>query len=339
MFIYHKRKLLNILAIILAGIFCLFGYACSENNNSLPLSDNGNPFFKEQEFLSYYSVDFLDVGDSDCIFIKLPDNKTVLIDCGENNQEVYEKVEGKLKTQKVTKIDYLILTHPDVEHIANATKILDDFKVEKLFAPKLPDYLKADFLFLEEIIEKANQKSISVYPNEMLTTIVGEDYFMAYLSPTLSNFDEYNPYNQILLNPQSDQAVNDLSPIIYFECKGVRFLFTGDASSNQEEFVLQNYNMGYYDKAFKNIGKTVNLKDLDFLKVSHHGWAKGTSEQLLSLTLPKYAIISVGAYGGNPSTSTLERILKANQDCQILRTDVLTDICVKVDSNGKIRIN
>lgn len=331
---FYKGRIFNILAILLAGIFCLFIGGCDDSQRTFGLED----FIGMDEDASFCSVTFVDVGDGDCILIKLPDGKTALIDCGENTDRVYKNVTAKLSQNNVSKIDYFILTHPDVDHIGNATKIIDEYKIENLFVSNIHSLILSDFPSLKSVIDKANLKTIKIISNKIFNEITTSQYFFAFLSPTANIFDkEYNPHEQLLLAPQSPTVINNLSPIIYFECKGVRFLFTGDAGLKQEEFVLNNYNAGYYERSFSNLDKKVNLDGIDFLKVAHHGSADATGKQFLELLLPRYAVVSVGVNGGNPSTATLERII-STANSEILRTDTLGDIVVSIDNKGTVKI-
>src|SRR5699024_7722578 len=64
-------------------------------------------------------VHFINVGQRDSILIQTPSNNTILIDGGP--PEAGKKVVAYLKKQKVHKIDLLIATHPDIDHIGGLT--------------------------------------------------------------------------------------------------------------------------------------------------------------------------------------------------------------------------
>ena len=75
-------------------------------------------------------------------------------------------------------------------------------------------------------------------------------------------------------------------------------LFTGDASIKSEEYILSNY----------------DIKDIDILKLGHHGSRTSTSEELLEQTKPKLALISCGRNNrfGHPHLETIEKLNKYN---------------------------
>ena len=93
--------------------------ACEESQNPPPAGAG-------QEYKSY--VSFIDTNDGESIFIKLPDEKTVLIDCG--TQAKGQKVVDFLKSKSINKIDFLIITHPDGDHAGGAKAVLENFLVE-----------------------------------------------------------------------------------------------------------------------------------------------------------------------------------------------------------------
>ena len=84
------------------------------------------------------------------------------------------------------------------------------------------------------------------------------------------------------------------------------------------------------------INKKVNLKDIDFYKVPHHGSYDGVNKQFLTELAPKNAIISVGAGNiyNHPSTQTLLTLQTINPSVNIYRTDVMGNILINFDKNG-----
>ena len=77
----------------------------------------------DREVFSGFSVHYVDVGEGDCIFIRLPDNKNVLIDCANDSEELFEVISTLLGDYGVKTLDYFILTHPDSDHVGNAKAI------------------------------------------------------------------------------------------------------------------------------------------------------------------------------------------------------------------------
>lgn len=90
----------------------------------------------EDEKLRVY---FFDVGQADSILI-VNENKTMLIDAGNNNDG--DLLVNNLKQLGITKIDYLVGTHPHEDHIGVLDDIIDNFKIGKIFMPKDKQILK-----------------------------------------------------------------------------------------------------------------------------------------------------------------------------------------------------
>ena len=126
------------------------------------------------------------------------------------------------------------------------------------------------------------------------------------------NIDKYKLY---FLNTKIYDNENDNSNVIYFNYKNFKFLFMGDASVKRERDILDKY----------------NLKDIDFLKVGHHGSNTSSSKEFIDEINPKYSLISVGKNNryGHPNNEVL-KVLKSSR---IYRTDVDGSIIFKIKNN------
>ena len=275
-----------------------------------------------------FSVEFLSASKGDCILINLPDGKTMIIDTGEENSVLAEEIIKRISNKDKNKIDYLILSHPDQDHIGNVDKIVEKFSIGTAFLP----YVKNTSLFpvysnaREKILQVADKVLISEIGRYVLT----EDYFFCFLWPKPAILGGYDGINIPTVN---QNAINKCSSVIYLECFDKRFLFTGDIDSGSALEILNNYNANLYD--FSNINKKVNLKDIDFYKVPHHGSYDGVNKKFLSEVSPKNAIISVGAGNiyNHPSSQTLTMLQTINPNVNIYRTDVMGNILINFNKN------
>jgi beta-lactamase superfamily II metal-dependent hydrolase len=183
------------------------------------------------------------------------------------------------------------------------------------------------------------EKGVTITFSDCYKSIESEDYFIAFLSPLATDGKSQSYYSEFngLYEPSSQQ-INDLSPIIYFQCMGMRMLFTGDASSIQEKLVIQNYLTGFYDQVFGQ-GK-VNLIGVDFLKLGHHGDENSSCQEFLEITLPKNAVASCGTSNpyGHPSSSTLDRLILVNPNVKLYRTDLSGNIIVTASKNNSYKV-
>ena len=314
---FNKRKsLLALVVIILIVALLLIG--CPTKT------------FAERERLV---VEFIDVGQGDATLISLPDGKTMLIDTGENPKSKDNIVIERIKKYTST-IDYLVLTHPDNAHISNMVNLFDELTIKKAYLPKILN--PSLFSTFSDIYNQLIERNIPTEINQMYLNLSTDEYTLLFLSPILKGENSsYSIFNSSSM-PTGDM-IDNLSPIIFLEYKGVRFIFSGDADKTQEQIVLeQNYNNFYSMRAKREI----NLSDVDFYKLSSHGNDKGNSMEFLSLLKPKNAVISVGGINNEncPSIFTLKRLQDANFEHNLFRTDVDRTIVVEVNVFGKYEV-
>ena len=168
-------------------------------------------------------VHFLDVGQGDSTLIRIK-NKNILIDTGGNiNFNISKNVLiPYFRSSGVKKIDYLILTHGDYDHMGEAINLVENFKVEKVFFNCGP------YNDLEnELIEVLDKKKIKYY----------------------SYIKELNVDNNKLhfLQTKEYDNENENSNVIYTKLNGYKFMFMGDAGVEKEKDILEKYNVSKID--------------------------------------------------------------------------------------------
>ena len=231
---------------------------------------------------------FLDVSQGDSILLHYPHNKyNILIDTGGNyNYEICKNIIiPYLKSKGINKIDYLILTHGDYDHMGESINLIENFKVEKVIFNCGP-YNDLE----KELIKDLEKKKITYY------SCIKE-----------LNIDDNKLY---FLQTKEYDNENDNSNVIYTELSGYKFMFMGDASSiTTEKEILNKY----------------NLPDIDVLKVGHHGSRTSSSKDFINEINPKYSIISVGKNNryGHPNKEVLNnlensKIYRTDQDGSIM---------------------
>lgn len=168
---------------------------------------------------SNFEVVMFEVGEADCHLIKYPYNKnTILIDTGKNEYKIKNEVIPYLKSIGIKKIDYLIITHGDLDHIGGSITLINNFQVKNVILNK------GTFTNLEkELIKNLNKKKI----------------------PYQININKINISNHTiyLLNNTKYNNENDNSIITYFTYQKYKFLYMGDASITTEDNLLENYNL------------------------------------------------------------------------------------------------
>lgn len=166
---------------------------------------------------SNLEVVMFDVGEADSMLISTPSKRVnILIDTGRgidiNNIIIY------LKSIGISKLNYLIITHGDEDHIGGAIYLIDNFKVDNVILNK------GDYTELEvELITNLKNKNIR-YTNN------------------INKIPFLNSYIY-LLNTKEFSNENDNSIVTYFEYQKYKFLFMGDSSSKTEEYLINNYNL------------------------------------------------------------------------------------------------
>ena len=168
-------------------------------------------------------VHFLDVGQGDSTLIRIK-NKNILIDTGGNiNFNISKNVLiPYFRSSGIKKIDYLILTHGDYDHMGEAINLVENFKVEKVIFNCGP------YNDLEnELIEVLDKKKIKYY----------------------SYIKELNVDNNKLhfLQTKEYDNENENSNVIYTKLNGYKFMFMGDAGVEKEKDILEKYNVSKID--------------------------------------------------------------------------------------------
>ena len=127
------------------------------------------------------------------------------------------------------------------------------------------------------------------------------------------NIDKYKFQ---FLNTKEYDNENDNSNVIYFNDDNYKFLFMGDAGIEKEKDILNKY----------------NLRDIDFLKVGHHGSNTSSSKEFIESINPKYSLLSVGKNNryGHPKDSVLDIL----SNSKIYRTDINGSIKIQLNKNG-----
>ncbi len=233
---------------------------------------------KEDEELQ---VHFIDVGQGDATLVTSGEY-AMLIDAGDDSKGT--KVQLYLQNQGVEKLDYLVLTHTDADHIGGADVIISKFDIGNVF---VGDYPKDNNVY-RDLMQALELKGLSYS-----TPAVGENFaigdaFFTILAPNRAYSDPNNSSIALLL--QNGQN---------------RFLFTGDAEEEAEQDILAN---------------GLNI-DCDVLKAGHHGSRTSNTKGLLTAASPIYAVISCeenNSYG-HPHAEVLNNLRVMG--VKVFRTD------------------
>ena len=237
----------------------------------------------------------LDAGQGQSVVLA-SEGDYALVDCGSANgwYDVGNDAADFLLTMGCRKLDHLILTHYDSDHVNGVENLLSRLDVDTLWLPK-----RADRDGLQRtLLAAAEQYGVTVSFVETARTV---------------------PLGgaELTIYPPAGAALNDneqgLSLLAALGKK--EFFLTGDMDTAAEKRLLSTY----------------DLPDIEVLAAGHHGSKNATSETLLKALRPETVCISVGSNSyGHPAEQTLERLEK--QGCTVYRTDLCGNI--RISWNG-----
>lgn len=291
-FTQMKMLLLLMIIFVMVGI-CSCKNISPDIDIKTPYVNENDIVFEAKETEGNLEVHFIDVGQADCILVK-NDEVSMLIDAGNNDDG--ELIEKYLKNEDITKLDYVIGTHPHEDHIGALDVVINNFDVNTIIMPNKVSTTKT----FEDVITAIENKNLSI--NEAK---VGDKYSLG-------------DAEFVILAPDRDyEEINDVSVVIRLVHGENSFMFTGDAEEVSEGDILKS---------------GLVLKS-DVLKFGHHGSSTSTSEKFLEAVSPKYGVIMCGVDNsyGHPHRETLSKIRK--YDIEVYRTD--TQGTIVATSDGK----
>ncbi len=226
-------------------------------------------------------VHFVDVMQGDSSFIITPKNKNILIDGGEENNDT---LLSYLLARRVKKIDYIIISHFDDDHIGGLFSIMEELDVKNIIIGKQPETSENLERFLE--ITKAKKIKIIVAEAETIRRMnIEKDLYLEILWPNSKNIINEN-------------VLNNNSLVCKLCYKNFSILFTGDIEKQAEKTILQEYR------------ENLQILNSTILKVAHHGSNTSSTIEFIDAVKPKIALIGVGENNkfGHPNKEVIERL-------------------------------
>lgn len=237
-------------------------------------------------------VRFIDVGQGDCALLTCG-GQSLLIDGGPSDAS--SKLYSILKTLGLSRLDYIVCTHPDEDHCGGISGALNFAECSTFYC----SVTQHDTATFQHLLNYLGATPVTV--------------------PQLGDQFSLGGATVTFVGPaERTRDTNEGSLVCRVDLGSVSFLFTGDAGEESEwAMVTSGQNL-----------------DADVLKVGHHGSAGASSERFLQAVTPDYAVISVGAGNsyGHPTEEALARLEKS--DARILRTDELGSILFTTDGTS-----
>jgi competence protein ComEC len=251
-------------------------------------------------------VSFLDVGQGDSAFIRLPHGSTFLIDAGglvgSSTFDIGDRVVAPvLRAAGVRRLDYLVLTHGDPDHIGGAGAIVDEFRPRRIWegipVPR--------FEPLKTLRAAADERRL------VWTTVTAGDRIRV---------DDVEIAVRHPLPPdwERQKVRNDDSIVLELRWRDVSFVLTGDIGKAVERQLIP----------------ALTPVPLRVIKVPHHGSLTSSTPEFLRALHPRIAVVSAGRsnHFGHPAAEILERYRAAG--AEILRTDRDGEIDIVTDGTS-----
>ena len=249
-------------------------------------------------FQKNLTMTFMDVGQGDSILIELPKGKRMLIDGGGLYGDRFDigknVIAPFLWKKKIRRIDYLVLTHPDPDHLKGLNFIASHFSIGQFWESGL----RSDSEFysgLEKTLLKEKVDRFSL--NDKTPPQIIQGVQISFLNPP----GMVAPYK----GGRNASFFNNQSLVIRLKFKNIEVLLPGDIEKETEYRLLRE---GYSLRA-------------DILKIPHHGSASSSTPLFLETVKPTYAVLSVGErnIGRLPHPEVLRRYRQLG--AKIFRTD------------------
>ncbi|MFH0926171.1 MAG: DNA internalization-related competence protein ComEC/Rec2, partial [bacterium] len=261
----------------------------------------------------YLKANFLDVGQGDASLIELPNRSNLLIDGGGIYKDSFDMAENiiipYLCSKKMLRVDNLILSHPESDHIYGLLSLVKKFKVKRVIDIQRPFSPPLYEKFLRVIKEKKIEHYLIKAGDELF---LDKDVTIKLIYPQqeLNILDKSNKWFN---------KVNNQSLVLKLTYNDVSFLYPGDIEAKAERFIVE--------------ANPFHLLDSTILKVPHHGSKTSSSIEFIEAVQPRLAIVSAG-YNNQfnlPNKEVLKRYQK--KEVQIYQTN--DDGAIIIETNGR----
>lgn len=241
-------------------------------------------------------VHFIDVGQGDCELIIADDGTTVLIDSGE--YDYASTVLGYLEDHGITRLDYIVVSHPHTDHMGGMATIIRDIpEVGTFIMPRVADDFIPTTTAYEKMLEALEKKGCEVRMARTEEIDIGSGKL------------------KLITADYSGDNMNNYSVVVKYSLNDTAFLFSGDLEADMEKQLL-------------NAGHDLTA---DVYKLAHHGSTTSNSALWLTAICPDYCVCECGANNsyGHPH----REIVTAVRDYTdiLLRTDINGNIVFTTD--------
>lgn len=206
-----------------------------------------------------------DDKSGDCTILTSPDGQVMVIDAG--NPSTFPDVDRALKALGITRIDYLVASHPHVDHIGSFAQLLSNYEIGAVYTSEL-EYPTSHYKNYMEAIERTNTPHIILAEGDSFQ--FGEHVLVEVLHPP-KDIEYYQGYPE-----GSTQFINNRSLVLKLTYQDSTFLFPGDTYTAAEREIVGRY--GDYLQA-------------DVLKAPHHGASTSSSKPFREAVNPQVVVM------------------------------------------------
>jgi beta-lactamase superfamily II metal-dependent hydrolase len=262
----------------------------------------------------YASVDmvaFLDIGQGDAIYIENKAGQSILIDTGNKDSEVLKQIQ-KIKMCNKVHIDNLILTHPDQDHIGEATNFIQKGYVDQVVHNGFININQQKESQTENDLEKIiKTKNIQTQDMVLNPSLDFKNFNINFLYPTTT------PYMD---KKGKSKSVDDNDYSIVLKLSHIKsetsFMLTGDAPIKAEKEIINIYCPDHKTSDICPMLKSA------VLKLGHHGSKNSSGIDFLKKVDAIDYIVSAGLNNkyNHPNEETLYRVYLNKKDSRVRET-------------------
>ncbi len=279
------KKILSIILILTLLLFT----SCSVTIEGKDTPDKGKNGTQEGEL----TLSFIDVGQGDCILIKTPLERYVIVDAGSSSEK--DKLYSYLESIGIKSIETAISTHPHEDHIGNLDNVIEDYYVKEVYMPRASANTRA----FERLLDAIKKGGVKIKTAKAGTSFEIDGVSFEFLAPNSDKYEDTNNYSAVLRVGYGKKT----------------FLLMGDAEKLSENEILES-------------GADVRA---DVIKIGHHGSSTSSSGKFMEAVDPDYAIISCGK-GNDYNHPHRETISLLNDlKIEVFRTDLKGTITFVTD--------
>ncbi|MBI5192588.1 MAG: DNA internalization-related competence protein ComEC/Rec2 [Nitrospirae bacterium] len=262
----------------------------------------------KEDYRDSLRITFLDVGQGDSALIEFPDKKRMLIDGGGTFSETFDIGRsvvapylwnnGNSEFLGIRKVDYIVSSHPQLDHIEGLLYVIDKFDIGEVWTNGTDNPASKELSKFKKIIQSKGLKEVVIDSDSRERIIGGCRIFF--------------------LNPPVEKGsieTNNLSIVMRVLCKDISILFTGDIEASAMEEIAANN----------------SILESTIIKVPHHGSKGSVEDNFISAVNPKIAVISAGYQNSYHHPSPLTISTYENKGASVYRTDLHGAVIIQAE--------